>query len=120
MTATTSELPAPVAESLIEAAIDGRDREICGFVMPEWNLVFMPNVAEKAGNFEMDEGALWSFYTEFPKPLGIFHSHPNGREEPSNVDFDYAPAGLRYWIIVPSTRTIVEWDMSRDKPCRVA
>jgi proteasome lid subunit RPN8/RPN11 len=116
----TEPMPEELRSRLIEAAIADAPggREICGFVMKEWSLVFMPNVAQEPLRFRMDDLALLDFYAEFPQPEGIFHSHPDGREEPSDTDWDYAPIGLRYWIV--TLDNVIEWDMSGDKPSRAA
>lgn len=116
----TNPMPEELRSRLIEAAIEGAPdgREICGFVMKDWYLVFMPNAAQDPFRFRMDDEALLAFYAEFPQPEGMFHSHPDGREEPSGVDWDYAPVGLRYWII--TLDDVIEWDMSGDKPSRAA
>jgi proteasome lid subunit RPN8/RPN11 len=116
----TEPMPEELRDRLIEAAIEAAPggREICGFAMKDWSLVFMPNVAQEPLRFRMDDLALLDFYAEFPQPEGIFHSHPDGREEPSDTDWDYAPIGLRYWIV--TLDNVIEWDMSGDKPSRAA
>jgi proteasome lid subunit RPN8/RPN11 len=107
---TTEPMPKEVRDRLIEAALEAADTEICGFVLPDWTLVFMPNVAKQPNRFQMDDDALLDFYMQFPDVLGMFHSHPNGIREPSQTDIDYAPLRMRYWIVLPTE--IVEWDMN--------
>lgn len=116
----TEPMPEGLRDKLIEAAIDGApgDREICGFVMGDWSLVFMPNVDTEPNRFRMDDEALLAFYADFPQPEGMFHSHPDGKEEPSHADWEYAPVGLRYWIV--TLDDVIEWDMSGDQPSRAA
>lgn len=105
-------LPEHIRASLCEAARESEDMEICGFIMSDWSLVFMPNAATEPFQFSMDDEATMDFYLNFDKPLGMFHSHPNGQEDPSQTDLDYAPVGLRYWIIVGEE--IVEWEIDND------
>lgn len=110
---TTETMPQELRDRLVRSARESAPHEVCGFIMPDWSLVFMANVAS-VGNFRIDDNDLLQFYTEFPKPLGLFHTHPGGRPEPSNTDIDYAPQGLRYWIATPED--VYEWDMSDGIP----
>lgn len=111
-------MPIDLQFRLIALAKEAAPMEACGFVMPGWSLVFMPNVADEPGNFRIDDNALLQFYTDFPPPLGLFHTHPGGRPEPSRTDIDYAPQGLRYWIATPED--VYEWDMTHERPRLVA
>lgn len=111
-------MPVAVQDRIVRAAIDAKPREVCGFVLATWGLVFMANVAEDDNIFAMDDDALLEFYQLYGQQcIGMFHSHPDGRPGPSNVDAEYAPQGMRYWI---STLTsIYEWDMDHEPPREV-
>lgn len=117
---TSSPMPDELVERLVTAALKSVPREICGFVTKEWQLVFMPNVSERDDQFHIDDNALIDFYVSFPSPAGVFHSHPGGKPEPSNTDIDYAPVGMRYWIILPYQFEVVEWEMNNGRaPTRI-
>lgn len=114
MTMATDTMPLELQLTLSLSAKQNAPMEVCGFVMSDWYLVFLPNIATESGNFRIADEVLLQFYTEFPQPLGLFHTHPGGRPEPSRTDIDHAPQGLRYWIATPDD--VYEWDMSRDTP----
>jgi proteasome lid subunit RPN8/RPN11 len=118
MTMIKVPMPAEVQERIIRSAREAAPREICGFVLVTWHLVFMENVAKEEGRFAMDDEAQIDFHIEYRRQcIGMFHSHPEGRKEPSGVDAEYAPVGMRYWI---STLTSVyEWDMEHEPPREV-
>lgn len=115
---TRHAMPIEVQERIVRSAAQAAPREICGFVLVTWGLVFMQNVAKKEGIFAMDDEALLDFYRAYGRQcIGIFHSHPEGRKEPSDIDAEYAPRGMRYWIATLST--VTEWDMEHDPPREV-
>jgi len=108
-------MPVDVQARLIASARDHAPREVVGYVVASWDLVFVPNVAEDPDLFEVSDEVQVQVYTEYGTRLaGIFHSHPAGRRTPSNSDIEYAPYGLRYWIITPTE--VIEWDMDYDPP----
>jgi len=114
----TDPMPSSVRETLIRSANEAAPREICGFILPDWKIVFMTNVAEGERQFRVDNQELLDFYVQFPNPLGFFHSHPSGRQSPSDTDHAYAPQGMRYWIVTPDG--VYGWDMDHDSPVVIA
>lgn len=108
-------MPADLRDRLIASALEHAPREIVGYVVHPWELIFVPNIAEDPNLFEVADEVQLQVYTEYGKRLvGIFHSHPAGRRTPSTSDIEYAPQGLRYWIITPIE--VIEWDMEYDPP----
>jgi len=114
----TTDMPEATKARLVGAAIAGAGREVCGFVLRDWELLPMRNVAAGDSEFAMDDDELLTVYANRGNSLlGVYHSHPTGRETPSDVDAMYAPHGLRYWII--TNHNVYEWDMSHDPPVAV-
>lgn len=114
----TSELmPEEIRHDLIRSALAGAPGEIVGFLLKDWTIVYMRNAAVDEG-FRIDDAELLDFYRCYiHQCAGIFHSHPKGRKEPSNVDVEYAPDGMRYWIV--TLDNVYEWDMSNGTPILV-
>lgn len=117
MTKSMPPMPPYVRSALMAEAKIAAPREICGFILPGWEIVYMRNVATDPNRFAMDDEDLVEFFTLVPDPVGMFHSHPDGRDTPSDVDRDYAPQGLRYWIV--TFQNVIEWNMSYDPPAFV-
>lgn len=116
---TTEPMPEYLRNILIEMANTAAPREMCGFLHRDWSgITIMENVSERDDRFEIPDEALMEFYSVYPNPLGFFHSHPSGRRGPSNRDVEYAPQGMRYWIVTLSE--VVEWDMSNDPPAEIS
>lgn len=115
----TTEMPFYAEAKLIDEFLDGSPREVCGFILDNWDIFPMRNISPEDNRFAMDDQELLNFYQRFgSRALGVYHSHPSGRREPSRVDLEYAPQGLRYWII---TRwAILEWDINHDPPVLVS
>lgn len=108
-------LPDEKQSILMEAARHNAGKEICGFILKGWRFLPMRNVSEVEGEFAMDDEELLAVYRAFDGQIeGVYHSHPNGRREPSNVDIEYAPQGMRYWIV--TSTAVIEWDMEHDPP----
>jgi proteasome lid subunit RPN8/RPN11 len=111
-------MPIAVQDRIVRSAVGAAPREICGFVLVTWGLVFMRNVAREEGRFAMDDESLLDFYREYGRQcIGMFHSHPDGRTSPSGIDAEYAPKGMRYWIA--TLTSVYEWDMEHDPPREV-
>lgn len=68
-------------------------------------------------NFEIDPQALIAAEKADRKGeariAGYFHSHPNGRAEPSGCDADMAAADGRIWLII-ARQTITGWRFEED------
>lgn len=114
-----ADMPEHIREFLGHAAWAQGGHEICGFILQDWGILFISNVSDVEGEFEMHPPELLAAHQNYGKLLiGVFHSHPSGRVSPSNTDIDYAPQGLRYWIVTPDE--VVEWDMTHDVPRQVS
>jgi proteasome lid subunit RPN8/RPN11 len=112
-----------VKVALMKAAAEAYPREICGFVLYNkesgWMTSYpITNTAEEADKFYMDEKELVEIHEKaHAYIIGMYHSHPKGRIEPSTSDCENAPEG-RYWIV--TLDDVYEWDMSGDQPIRIA
>lgn len=96
----------PYADLMYKARKAG-PREICGFLMADWTIVEGINVSNSESEFEIDEATTLYAFVERNDLMGVYHSHPGGSTEPSQMDINNAPDGLRYFIV--TTREIVEW-----------
>lgn len=118
----TQPVPLTLAHSLVLMANNEKPREICGFIMDDWSLAPITNVSSRHTDYMMDQTMLKNFYKyRLPKALGIYHSHPREKEEPSDVDWDQwmsVPTGLRYFIV--TLNKVVEWKMDGDEPELIA
>lgn len=100
----------PGIESALTAMARSTPREICGFILRDYTICPIKNVAEGERDFKMDDQQLIQFFQEnFNAVLGVYHSHPGGREDPSERDIIYAPARMRYWIVTP--KRVIEWEI---------
>lgn len=86
-------------------------REICGFVMKNWDIVPCDNVSPFARKmFEIDPAfQLELVKTQRNNILGIYHSHPGQNPRPSITDVNGWPSfpNARYWTVV--NRGVFEW-----------
>jgi proteasome lid subunit RPN8/RPN11 len=112
-------MPEMVRDALTAMARSSPDREICGFILGDWSICPITNVAENDRDFKMSDADVISFFTmNYGSVLGIYHSHPSGREDPSEADIEYAPARLRYWIVTASD--VIEWGFGDGEIGRIA
>ena len=109
-------MPIAIARSLLDQilaeAAASPDREICGLLFGDCGKISearpAPNIADDpARTFELDPGALFAAMKAEraggPKIIGHYHSHPNGRVEPSEHDAEAAEPGS-LWMIVAGGR----------------
>jgi desampylase len=84
-------------------------REVCGLLFGSDDHVTavqqVPNVADDPSrHFEIDPAALFAALRAEraggPRLAGYYHSHPNGRAEPSERDRESAAPDGRLWLIV--------------------
>lgn len=96
-----------LSDTLLAAAASDPREEVCGLLFGEAGLItsIQPcrNVAgDAAKSFEIDPAALIAAHKAAraggPAIIGYYHSHPNGREGPSELDARSAGRGL--WIII--------------------
>ena len=85
------------------------DNEICGLLLGEAQMVTavvpVKNVSpDPARHFEIDAAALFGAIRRGraggPQLLGYYHSHPDGRAEPSATDRACAAPDGKAWLIV--------------------
>ena len=115
------ELTSGVTATLLEEAARAHPRECCGLLLGQGGRV---ERAEPAGNvhpapldhFELDPQALIAAYRTARsggmQVLGYYHSHPNGRTQPSATDQAQASGDGQIWAIV-AAGTVSWW---RDQP----
>lgn len=112
-------MPTMVRDALTAMARSSPSREICGFILDDWSICPITNVAENDRDFKMSDSDVINFFTmNYESVMGIYHSHPSGREDPSEADIEYAPARLSYWIV--TAETVTEWEMGDGEARRVA
>ena len=96
-------------QQLLDWADEAGDLECCGLLLGDDGGVHrVERTANISGNpqyrFEIDPTALIRAEKQArqggPKILGYFHSHPNGRAEPSADDAACAADDGRYWLII--------------------
>jgi desampylase len=106
-----------VRQKLIIWASEFPDLEICGLIFGKQNEVqhamLADNVASKPDDaFEIDPAALISAHRLAreggPNLLGYFHSHPNGKAIPSEIDAKNAAPDGQLWLIIAG-RGITAW-----------
>jgi proteasome lid subunit RPN8/RPN11 len=95
-------------DRLIQEAMAAPDREVCGLLFGTDEGIDRAepteNVADRPQDtFEIDPRALFialrSERAGGPRLIGHYHSHPNGRAEPSARDLAAAEPG-KYWLII--------------------
>ena len=110
-----------VMATLLQEAAGAGSLECCGLLLGQRGRV---NAAQPAANvhpdpadhFEIDPAALIAAHRTArvggPQVLGYYHSHPNGRAEPSTTDRAQASGDGRIWAIV-AAGAVTWW---RDAP----
>jgi desampylase len=95
--------------TLLEEARLAHPRECCGLLLGKGNRVALAQSAanvhpEPERHFEIDPKALITAHRAARagglEVLGYYHSHPNGRDEPSATDRAAASGDGRVWAIV--------------------
>lgn len=76
--------------------------EACGVVLCDGTVVAITNVAKRTGIFIMDTAELVAVYEQHGDIDGVWHSHPNGDENPSPADVDAHPSGKMMFIATPA------------------
>jgi proteasome lid subunit RPN8/RPN11 len=94
---------------LLDQAASGGDLEVCGLLVGRDNvleqLVPARNVAANpARSFEIDPATLLAVHRDARRTgqrvIGHWHSHPNGRAEPSGRDAARATENGQIWLII--------------------
>ncbi len=115
---TKATLPREVQELLISLARVHAPRECCGFILDDFTVYPIRNIAQAYSEFEMHHGETKTAYMNLHgRLLGVYHSHPGGKIEPSTRDILSRPDGLRYWIVTKFE--VAEWRFDGDQAVRV-
>ncbi len=102
-----------VADQLLAEAEAAHPNECCGILLGESERIgaILPaaNVhPDPSTHFEIDPQALIDAHREAreggPQVIGYYHSHPNGRAEPSATDTAMAAGDGMVWAIVAAGR----------------
>ena len=105
------ELPLPLQDHLRDEALRAYPRECCGLLEGTVKLSAahvgtlhpMPNVAKEADRFEIDPSQHIALLRRLRGTgrtiIGCYHSHPNGRGEPSERDRANADEEEFLWLI---------------------
>ncbi len=118
----SSDALAQIDTACTRGAHDKCKHEICGFLAghmtgTEYYVQFglpVPNSAEfdQEHRYEITSGAFNHadrlVQSQGLQIVGVFHSHPNGRAQPSRLDMDYFFPGWIYLIIGVSAGTVNE------------
>ncbi len=95
--------------TLHEEATRAYPHECCGLLLGQGNRIERAVPAanvhpDPAWHFEIDPAALIAAHRAArsggPQVLGYYHSHPNGRAEPSGEDIAMAERAGRIWAII--------------------
>lgn len=107
------EIFSTAAQQIRDHARRDHPREACGLLLGRGDrieaAVASANVAAEPGReFEIDPALLLRCHREArgggPAVLGWYHSHPNGRAEPSAMDAERAVEDGKIWLIVAGNR----------------
>lgn len=115
------ELTSGALATLLEEATKAHPRECCGLLLGQGarieRAVPAANVhPDPERHFEIDPAALFAAHRAAraggPQVMGYYHSHPNGRAEPSITDQAMAAGDGRIWAII-AKGNVTLW---RDSP----
>lgn len=114
-------LSSALHEGLLSAAHSAHPHECCGLLFGQNGSVdrFLPTAnvaADPARTFEIDPAALIGAERETrlggDRLIGYYHSHPNGRAEPSRCDAESAAPDGRLWLLIAGG-TVTGWRARR-------
>lgn len=103
------EVTSGVVERLLGEARSAQPRECCGILLGEASRITAVRPAANVHpspetHFEIDPQALVDAHRAAraggPQVIGYYHSHPNGRAEPSAIDRAMAAGDGSVWLIV--------------------
>ena len=108
-----TELSSDLVERLLREAEQAHPRECCGILLGEGRRITAIRPAanvhpEPRRHFEIDPQVLVDAHrgarSGGPQVLGYYHSHPNGRAEPSATDRANAARDGAIWAIIAADR----------------
>ena len=100
-------------DAIFTQAAEAHPHECCGLLLGEGGRITHAHPTanvhpDPATHFEIDPAALIAAYKAEreggPRILGYYHSHPNGRAEPSPTDRASAARDGKVWAIVAGTQ----------------
>ena len=106
-------------DSIIRKAVEFADVEICGVVLKDNSIVYIPNVHPEPENFFQMSDESWLTLRDnhgVSGIKGIFHSHPSQGSFPSVTDQEalsagsYLLPGWKYWIV--TFAGVFEWEFN--------
>ncbi len=115
-------IPHSVINKLIAADFASPTEEVCGLLFGGASRVERAEptanvAADPARRFEVDPGALIAAHRQGrgggAKLIGHYHSHPNGRAEPSACDADMSVADGSVWLIIAGGE-VTAWRVVED------
>lgn len=83
-------------------ALSAPDREVCGFLYSD-RYVPLTNRSFNSNRFEADPAEVAAALIQHGEPESIFHTHPNGFPQPSEVDqtnFYYPNSTMLIGVVV--------------------
>ncbi len=107
------EVSSDVVERLLAEAASAHPQECCGILLGEGDAITAIQPAdnvhpEPERHFEIDPQALVDAHRAAraggPAIIGYYHSHPNGRAEPSATDRAMAASDGAVWAIIAAGR----------------
>ena len=114
MSATSVVLSPALCSQIFAEARAAHPRECCGLLEGDGARVTAlhptRNLAEQPDRFEIDPAEQFRLMREGRNIVGCYHSHPNGRAEPSPRDAGHASEAGFLWLICADTLRAFVWD----------
>lgn len=88
-------------------------REACGVIVKGRAIPCRNNHKDPEHFFNVHEQDLLAVYEVWGDIDGMYHSHPNGRQSPSEADLLGACPGKRYLIAAPTANDwiVIDWEI---------
>ena len=113
-------LPQNLRSQILAEALAAHPRECCGLLegSAERITALHPtrNLAAGPDRFEIDPAEQFRLRREGRRIVGCYHSHPNGRAEPSPRDGEQAGEAGFLWLICADTLGAYVWDGAGFRP----
>lgn len=123
-TRESAAMPAQICQVLVAMAQEKRAAqdpiEACGLIVVDktqlsWTVLEIENRTRNFQQFKMDTEDLMQAYDAYGENVvGCWHTHYQETFAPSKQDKQYAPPGMRYWIV--TTNGVWEYDMRPTNP----
>jgi proteasome lid subunit RPN8/RPN11 len=113
-------LPSTLRSQIFAEARAAYPRECCGLLEGAGARITAlhpaRNLAEEPDRFEIDPAEQFRLMREGRRIVGCYHSHPDGRAEPSPRDAEHAGEAGFLWLICADTLGAFVWDGARFRP----